>query len=184
QVTGSGHSLAMSAAAQNASPSALLAFNTSGLAGIQGLKELDAALKDAQELDQLMQSLKKLHQKLLSGARKLLVVGEAGDLDDFRASLGSMQVDRQAKQALLPLPAPGDFAANQLWVANSQVNFCAKAYKTVPTTHADAPALTVLGGFMRNTFLHTSLREQGGAYGGGATQDNFSGSFRFFSYRD
>lgn len=184
QVTGSGHSLAMSAAAQNASPSALLAFNTSGLAGIQSLKALDASLKNEQELDQLMQSLEKLHQKLISGARKLLVIGEAGDLNDFRASLGAMQVNPKSRQALLPLPAPGDFAANQLWLANSQVNFCAKAYKTVPTTHPDAPALTVLGGFMRNTFLHTAIREQGGAYGGGANQDNFSGSFRFFSYRD
>ena len=184
QVTGSGHGLAMSAAAQNSSPSALLAFQTSGLAGIQSLKTLDNSLKDNSDLGQFMQRLQTLHQKLLSSARKLLVIGEAADLVDFRASLGDMQVSQPSSDAYLSLPMPENFAANELWVANSQVNFCAKAYKTVPTTHPDAPALTVLSGFMRNNFLHTCIREQGGAYGGGATQDNYSGSFKFFSYRD
>ncbi len=50
--------------------------------------------------------------------------------------------------------------------------------------HADAPALTVLAGFLRNNFLHRAIREQGGAYGGGASFDPDSGAFRFFSYRD
>lgn len=42
----------------------------------------------------------------------------------------------------------------------------------------------VLAGFLRNNFLHRAIREQGGAYGGGASFDNDSGAFRFFSYRD
>jgi Zn-dependent M16 (insulinase) family peptidase len=64
------------------------------------------------------------------------------------------------------------------------VNFCAKAYPTVPAAHADHATLSVLAGFMRNGFLHRSIREQGGAYGGGADQDANSASFRFYSYRD
>jgi len=44
--------------------------------------------------------------------------------------------------------------------------------------------LTVLGGFLRNGFLHRTIREQGGAYGGGASFDGSTGSFRFYSYRD
>jgi len=71
-----------------------------------------------------------------------------------------------------------------MWVTSTQVNFCAKAYKTVPGDHADAAALTVLGGFMRNGFLHTHIRENGGAYGGGASQDSLIAAFRFYSYRD
>ncbi len=70
------------------------------------------------------------------------------------------------------------------WLYNTQVNFCATAYPTVPSSHEDAAALTVLGGFLRNGYLHGAIREQGGAYGGGATQDSSSASFRFFSYRD
>ena len=72
----------------------------------------------------------------------------------------------------------------EAWLTSTQVNFCAKAFPTVPVGHADAPALTVLGGFLRNGYLHRAIREQGGAYGGGASQDSLSACFRFFSYRD
>ena len=71
-----------------------------------------------------------------------------------------------------------------MWIANTQVNFCAKAYPTVTMEHADAAALSVLGGFLRNGYLHTAIREQGGAYGGGATQDTNTAVFKFYSYRD
>lgn len=42
----------------------------------------------------------------------------------------------------------------------------------------------MLGGFLRNGYLHRTIREQGGAYGGGAQQDSNIGAFRFYSYRD
>jgi Zn-dependent M16 (insulinase) family peptidase len=42
----------------------------------------------------------------------------------------------------------------------------------------------VLGPFLRNGFLHRTIREQGGAYGGGAGYNSDTGAFRFFSYRD
>ena len=71
-----------------------------------------------------------------------------------------------------------------MWLTSTQVNFCARAYPTVATDHEDAAALTVLGGFLRNGYLHRSIREQGGAYGGGAGHDGDNACFRFFSYRD
>ena len=64
------------------------------------------------------------------------------------------------------------------------MNFCARAYPTGPVQHPYAAALTVLGGFLRNGFLHRAIREQGGAYGGGAAQDASIAAFRFYSYRD
>jgi Zn-dependent M16 (insulinase) family peptidase len=42
----------------------------------------------------------------------------------------------------------------------------------------------VLSGVLRNGYLHPNIREKGGAYGGGASYDAESASFRFFSYRD
>ncbi len=38
--------------------------------------------------------------------------------------------------------------------------------------------------YLRNGFLHSAIREKGGAYGGGASYDGNACSFRFFSYRD
>ena len=54
----------------------------------------------------------------------------------------------------------------------------------MPPGDPDAAALMVLGGFLRNGFLHRVIREQGGAYGGGAAYDGDSATFRFYSYRD
>ena len=75
-------------------------------------------------------------------------------------------------------------ARREFWSANSQVNFCASAYPTVPSGHPDAAILSVLAVYLRNGILHRSIREQGGAYGGGASQDSNIAAFRFYSYRD
>jgi len=72
----------------------------------------------------------------------------------------------------------------EAWLTGTQVNFCAKSYPTVPVEHPDSAPLTVLGGFLRNGYLHRVIREQGGAYGGGAAQDSGIAAFRFYSYRD
>ena len=75
-------------------------------------------------------------------------------------------------------------SVREAWATSTQVNFCARAYPTVPMQHPDAAALMVLGNFLTNGFLHRAVREQGGAYGAGAGYDSDTGGFRFFSYRD
>ena len=42
----------------------------------------------------------------------------------------------------------------------------------------------VLAPFLRNGYLHSNIREKGGAYGGGASFDSNVAAFKFFSYRD
>jgi Zn-dependent M16 (insulinase) family peptidase len=66
----------------------------------------------------------------------------------------------------------------------SPIAFIGKVLKTVPYTHPDAPYLGLAAGLMDNLFLHTSLREQGGAYGGGAVSNAMSATFYFYTYRD
>ena len=58
------------------------------------------------------------------------------------------------------------------------------AYPTVTSDHIDAAPLVILGGVLRNGYLHRAIREQGGAYGGGASQESNIAAFRFYSYRD
>ena len=70
------------------------------------------------------------------------------------------------------------------WITGSQVCFCAEAFPTVDSSHEDAPALSVLGTVLRNGYLHSAIREKGGAYGAGAMQDSNNSVFKFFSYRD
>jgi len=183
-VTGHGHSLAMTAAAARFSNGALLQHRWGGLQGIRELKQLDTRLDDPRQLQTLADQLRAIHQRILAAPRQCLVVAEPEQLPTFQA---------QFVAALSPRPAADHQGfgrpalcepSNQLWTTGTQVNFCARAYPTVPMDHPDAAPLSVLGGFLRNGYLHTAIRERGGAYGGGASQDNGIAAFRFFSYRD
>ncbi len=184
-ITGSGHGLAMMAASSHYSPAALLADRQQGLQSITHLKQLDARLQDPKELQQLAQQLAEIHQLLLQAPRHFLTIAEPARRDELDLTL-------EQHWSALPQSTPFEAfslapvreAVKQVWSTNTQVNFCAKAYATVTVEHADAAALTVLGEFLRNGFLHRAIREQGGAYGSGASQDSSSACFRFFSYRD
>jgi Zn-dependent M16 (insulinase) family peptidase len=186
-ITQTGHSLAMSAASAGLSPAAMLDHRWDGLEGLRKLKALDAALADERELAAFAGKLERVRDALTEVPRQMLLIGDPGREDELRASLA----DLWESSPRLDGAPPGGFSCgwseshvHQAWSVNTQVNFCAKAYPTVDESHADAPALMVLGPYLTNGFLHRSIREQGGAYGGGASYNSSSGAMRFYSYRD
>ncbi len=73
---------------------------------------------------------------------------------------------------------------SQARIIPSQVAFNAEAFKTVTYLHPFAPALTVAAQLLDNKILHRKIREQGGAYGCGATYSSSLGHFNFHSFRD
>lgn len=184
-ITGQGHSLAMTAASAGMSPAAKLSQQLGGLTAIATLKQLDNQLNEGDNLQQLASKLEQIHQRILQSPKQFLLVGEDEHLDQYRQNLSKLwpATPVQSDFAALSLPSVNE-QIKQAWLTNTQVNFCAKAYPTVPVDHPDAAPLTVLGGFLRNGFLHRVIREQGGAYGGGASQDSTIAAFRFYSYRD
>ena len=183
-ITAAGHSLAMSAAAARFSPGALLAHQWGGLEGIRQIKKLDSAVAQTQALETLAGQLAAIHRKVTRAPRQFLLVGEQEHLDSYAdAMANSLKTPEPGNVTVFSRP-PVCEPVQQLWQTSTQVNFCAQAYPTVPMDHVDAAALSVLGGFLRNGYLHRAIREQGGAYGGGAGQDNGIAAFRFFSYRD
>jgi presequence protease len=183
-ITGSGHGLAMGAASQGISPGAWLSFRLGGLEAIRGARSLDRSLDDDKELAAFCDRLAGLHSRIRQQNRQFLLIAEDEQLqpmlDDVKQHW-SGQPEGQSEQWHLE-QAP--YQVNQAWLTSTQVNFCARAFPTVAVDHPDAAALTVLGGFLRNGYLHRAIREKGGAYGGGAGQDSVNGTFRFFSYRD
>jgi Zn-dependent M16 (insulinase) family peptidase len=184
-ITGNGHGLAMTAACAGMSPLARLNHELSGLAGIRSLRTLDDSLQDKQALAGFAGNLAALHQQVTAMPRQLLVVAEDHRTAEIAAlAAQTWRCEGQDEGADRFTLAPCREQRAELWVTNTQVNFCARAYPTVPVQHPDAAALTVLGGFLRNGFLHRAIREQGGAYGGGASQDSGIAAFRFYSYRD
>lgn len=184
-ITGHGHSLAMTTACAGMSPVGKISQQLSGLESINQLKKLDQSLQDEKSRKKFITTLMDIHTKIRNSPKQFLLIGDEEKLDDYYQSL---------QQHWRAASTQNNFAAfkhnpvreqiHQAWVTNTQVNFCAKAYPSVAADHQDAAALTVLGSFLRNGYLHRAIREQGGAYGGGAGQDHQSGAFRFYSYRD
>jgi Zn-dependent M16 (insulinase) family peptidase len=185
-VTGNGHGLAMLAATSGLSNAAALAHRLRGLAGIQRLKQLDDSLAESRVLQALADQYAGIHRLVLEAPRRFLLVAEAERLEQARAELQQAWTGDTASPAGFSgfAPAPVRRQVRDAWLVNTQVNFCAKAFPAVPFEHEDAAALSVLAGFLRNGYLHRTIREQGGAYGGGASFDSDNAAFRFFSYRD
>ena len=185
RITDNGHALALSAASANLTPSAAINNRWGGLDAIARLKQLDNALNDPQALAEFAEKLEAIGEIIRRVPRQLLVVGEE---PDFAAIKGTLE--RQWRQKI-PSAEGSTWTTcalglqeNRAWATVTPVHFCAKAYGAVHYAHPDAPVLSVLGQFLKNGFLHKAIREQGGAYGGGAGFDSDSGTFRFFSYRD
>ena len=184
-VTGNGHGLAMTAAASGLSAAAALQHRLSGLAGIHFLKLLDDQLTGQQAIKKLAEKFQRIHEQVLAAPRQFLLIGEEEYRQNHLQSLISLwKGAKQPGQINAFAVAPVQQTVKQGWITNTQVNFCSRAYPTVAVEHPDAAVLSVLAGFMRNGYLHRVIREQGGAYGGGASHDADNAAFRFFSYRD
>ncbi len=184
-VTQMGHFYAMTAASAGLSPTAAISHRLSGLLGLSYLKTLDDQLNDDEALTAFAARLDALAQRLACAPRQLLLVGEPREREAMLAAATASWGPRGAGESVGSLTLPAATGpVREGWAVATSVNFCAKAYATVPTGHPDAPTLTVLSTLLRNGYLHRAIREQGGAYGGGASYDGDSGVFRFYSYRD
>jgi hypothetical protein len=184
-ITGQGHSLAMNLASSRMSPTAQLTHRFAGLQGIKTLKALRDEMSEAGARQALLDRFRILHEKIVSRDPQFLLIGEPGSEQQMLDLLAGQWASNTSSgdDSQFALPAIRE-QLRQAWTTSTQVNFCAKAYPTVPSGHEDNASLHVLAAFMRNGFLHQAIRERGGAYGGGASQDANSASFRFFSYRD
>lgn len=189
-VTAKGHSLAMTAAASGLSPLAAARHKQSGLEGLLSLRSLADQLSKGAGMRQLQDKLAALYSQLTSAPGQHFVAADAADLALAGEALSSLWCSLRSGPVSAAEPAEvsaGEWIPQnrqQIWVAESMVNFCSLAFPTVPESHADSAPLAVLAGVMTNLSLHRLIREQGGAYGAGASHDAENGIFYLYSYRD
>ncbi len=184
-VTGSGHSLAMTAAASGINPVAAMSHRLNGLQGIKSLKALDDQLDNVDHLKEIAKRFERLHNIVTGGVAQHLIVAEQDNIQ----TLAKRTVDIFGTRTTADIEKPFEIdfqsaRSKQVWTTSTEVNFVASAFPVVSAAHEDAAALAVLGPVLRNGYLHRCIREAGGAYGGGASYDSDSASFRFYSYRD
>lgn len=179
-IGGNGHGMAMTAAAAWFRPVPQFNHGISGLSGLLKLRTLDDALEDEAVIAELLGNLTAIAEQMTQQEKYLTLISgqEPEALDALLLPWNQSIAQSQLEAVTTPTEQ------FQAWRTTTQVNHCAQVFSTVPETHPDAAALTVLGGVLRNGYLHRAIREQGGAYGGGASHDQGNGLFRFYSYRD
>ncbi|WP_336984419.1 insulinase family protein [Acinetobacter soli] len=187
RLSGSGHSYAMQVASRNASALAQRDYHNTGLGALNWLSDLvDQIEQDEQAYTALIDALKQIHLALLQAPKQFLLVCEEQFsetlVEKIQTVWDHLDVDTQAAQVEQFTHSNDD--QDEAWLIQTNVQFCATSYPAVEVTHPDAAPLMVLAGYLRNGFLHSAIREKGGAYGGGASYDGNACAFRFYSYRD
>lgn len=138
---------------------------------------------NAQELAVKLQNL----QKYILGQENpdVVITCDAKTYDEIKGHgfYGLKNIEMNASK-----PWKSDYALTQVpdqgRIIPTPIAFTGKVFKTVPYTHPHAAALTIVACLCDNITLHAKIREQGGAYGGGATSNAMAGNFYFYSYRD
>lgn len=153
-----------------------------GLEYYKQLKDLMES-EDDKKLNQFIMKLKELRKSILSIRPDILIGADAEFIKKlkqfpFFKEIGGKVSKRSDTKLTLAKPH------NKAFPIASPVAFIAKAIKTIPYTHEDAPYLAIASSLFDNVHLHQKIREEGGAYGGGSSCYPLSGHFVFTSYRD
>ena len=172
-----GHVLAMNSAASSLNPYSATAFQMSGLQMLNQSKQAITKIKNSHDASFILNILKSIHLKILNTPFKIFTACSPKAMQDLAVEFKNIQSNPQ--QSLIQ-PIDSEIA----WLTGSQVCYCAEAFQGVSRDNPDSAALSVLAAVLRNGFLHTAIREKGGAYGAGATNDTSTNTFKFFSYRD
>ena len=172
-----GHILAMNSAASSLNAFSASAYQMSGLQMLHQSKSTISKMKKVADANELIDTLQTIHSKIISSPFKIFTACSPKALADKTFQLEN--VESKCEQSLI-VPSNEQVA----WITGSQVCYCAEAFQGVSREDPDAPALSVLATVLRNGFLHTAIREKGGAYGAGASNDTVTNTFKFFSYRD
>ena len=187
RLSNAGHSYALQTASRHMSQLACRDYYNAGLPALVWLKNLLLGIEqDPSQLDHLLNDLQALHARVLTLPKQFLLVAEQEKLPELGQVVEQVWQNNTFFLDSSALPVVSHVVDNQdiAWLIQANVQFCAAAYPAVAVDHPDACALMVLGPYLRNGFLHRALREQGGAYGGGASYDGNACAFRFHSYRD
>ena len=174
-----GHVLAMSNAAAQINNISSTNDIASGINFITNTGALAREINNDLSLNRYLELLKNIKSKIVS---QPIFTFTSSSLDMDQTQLN---FDFNSENTLQMPQSYFDIQEASIgWITGAQVSYCAEAFPTVDAFHEDAPALSVLGAVLRNGYLHSAIREKGGAYGAGAMQDSKNQVFKFFSYRD
>ena len=181
-VVNQGHSLAMLAASAAFSKMSALNHQLSGLGSLAYFKGLVAKIADG-DVASFAADLAGLYERFQQAPQSAMVIADEAQVPELVSALlqrGGLTQSGPAQQLIRAEQS----ALETAYITETEVNFCAAAYRCPSESSASVAAVQVLAAVLRNHYLHAEIREKGGAYGGGASYDAANGLFRLYSYRD
>ncbi|XP_015916977.1 presequence protease, mitochondrial isoform X2 [Parasteatoda tepidariorum] len=183
-VSHSGHAYAMRKASSYLSPVAAVREKTSGLAQLIFLKNL----AEASNHDEILQKIRKLadnlfHQKVKRFALNATPNAMPSAFDQLSSFNKEIRQSNEISKNYSPMDIKKVRNQRSHFVLPLSVNFIAQSILTASLNHEHFGSLKVAAKLLSSKYLHSEIREKGGAYGGGAKL-NTEGHFKFYSYRD
>lgn len=148
-------------------------------------KVVDLAAHIDRQMDDLVAKLQELQKRLLNAPKIDLIItcSKEGMENARKIGFGGFSDALSAadpwNQVLTDVSS-----VSCAYAINSAVAYTAQTFTTHDFTHPDSALIAMAAQLFKATVLHPRIREQGGAYGGGAKYSLHSGDFVFFSYRD
>jgi len=185
-VIGSGHQYASLQACRLFSTSTRIDSLYDGISQVHFLRDL-VKLDPSALSEKLKPFLGLLSKVFVQDRLSVFALGSVGSVDSLSSEINGLF-------DYLPETSTGWGATNlepqdtkyvqEAWLTTTPVSYVVRSFKTPTYLHPDAPLLTVLSYLLRAEFLHTEIREKGGAYGGMAGYNSHEGIFTMMSYRD
>ncbi|XP_032589846.1 presequence protease, mitochondrial isoform X2 [Drosophila grimshawi] len=176
-----GHPLSMLQAASLVSNAAQWKSQLTGLDHIDFLREFAQVHSTEEIRDRLVNIAPKIFSK--SNMRVAINTSESfanTALEHYSTFLQNLPtVEKMKGRNKLLLLAP----SFQHYDVKISINFCVKAFYSVPYLHMDHPVLRVISKLVAAKYLMPVVRELNGAYGAGA-RIGYDGIFYFYSVRD
>ncbi|CAH0404377.1 unnamed protein product [Chilo suppressalis] len=186
-VVSNGHTYAMQAARSLISSVDECKENLTGLHHVMKMQEV----QKTHGIEQIQSLVEQIGNSILKGNNLRAAIHYCNTNKDVHDSVNNFCVDLCKDDVNKELnrinwtecvPMPQDKRGIHISM-NIPVNFCSKVVPTVQYTNPDYAKLRVLSRFLSSKYLHPVVREQNGAYGGGAAL-TMDGTFNFYSYRD
>ncbi|PCJ62282.1 MAG: hypothetical protein COA79_04260 [Planctomycetota bacterium] len=156
----------------------------SGIEQLTFLKSFEKKIK--LNFEKEMKSLIKIIKKVFKRDRlEIILSSQAKNINTYKKLLpnliDALPLGKSVKKSPIKFKKKNVFEACQI---NTNVAYVGRTLSTVSYFHKDSPVLIVLSRILSSGFMHTEVREKGGAYGGNASFSPVTGHFSFISYRD
>ena len=139
-------------------------------------------------IDEISQKLDQLTKKLFNRkSLRSVFVGKENLFDKVESKITDLSSHFNDKLngnvETIPSDSKNHFV-KELWLTTTPVSYAVRSFKVDNYCSEESSNLFVLANLLQSNFLHSEIREKGGAYGAMASYSSDEGIFSFLSYRD